>query len=277
MDALMKSEQQSPVRQRIALAIEFDGKLFHGWQRQTNAFTVQEALEIALLAIEGEQSCPNCVAAGRTDTGVHATHMLIHIDVLQSLWQRSPQAYMLGVNHKLPAGVLVHGIRQVSNDFHARFGCIERKYQYKIYNRVVNSVHQAGLMWWVARPLDVAAMNQAAGYLLGEHDFTTFRAAGCQAHSSVRHMKELRVKRDGDVITIDVAADAFLYHMVRNLVGSLADVGNGRWKAEYIIELLQKKNRCLAAATAPAHGLYFSNAVYPEFSAQDISGFVGQG
>ena len=272
----MTLEQQKPARQRLALAIEFDGKLFHGWQRQSNAFTVQEALEAALLAIEGEQSCPNCVAAGRTDTGVHATNMLIHIDALQFLWQRSPQAYMLGVNHKLPAGVLVHGVKQVSNDFHARFDCIERRYQYKIYNRVVNSVHQGSLMWWVARPLDTKAMNQAASYLLGEHDFTAFRAAGCQAHSSVRHIKVLSVKRAGDVITIEVAADAFLYHMGRNLVGSLADVGNGRWKPEYIRELLQQKNRCLAAATAPAHGLYFSNAVYPTFSAQDVSGFVGK-
>jgi len=262
--------------QRIAMVIEFDGVKFHGWQRQDNAFTVQEALEIAIAKIEGKDSNPSFAAAGRTDSGVHATHMLIHADVLHSMWQKSPHAYIKGLNYHLKGcGVLVHGIKAVSDDFHARFDCFERRYQYKIWNRSVSSALYNKQTWWVFQPLDIEKMNQAASFVLGEHDFTTFRAAGCQANAPVRHLKVLEVKQEGHIITIDVAADAFLYHMVRNLVGTLAAVGMGRWQPEYMKELLDNKNRCVAAQTAPAHGLYFMDALYPDFSAQEISGQVG--
>jgi len=271
VDQLVKIE-----RQRIALVIEFDGVCFHGWQRQNNAFTVQEALENALTKIEGEHALPQFAAAGRTDTGVHATHMLIHADVLLSRWQKSPQTYIKGLNfHLRDTGVLVHGVKAVAADFSARFDCFERRYQYKIWNRSVSSILHQKHAWWVFQPLDIAAMNQAGAMMLGSHDFTTFRASGCQAKAAQRNLKVLEVRQDGHEIIVDVHADAFLYHMVRNLVGTLVAVGIGRWQPEYMLELLLAKNRCIAAQTAPAHGLYFTDALYPEFSAQEISGLVG--
>ena len=263
-------------RQRLAMVIEFDGAKFHGWQRQDNAFTVQEAMEDAMGKLEGKDAAPSFAAAGRTDTGVHATHMLIHADVRQMMWEKSPHAYIKGLNYHLrDAGVLVHGIKAVDKDFHARFDCFERRYQYKIWNRPVSSALYANQAWWVFQHLDVDKMNQAASILIGKHDFTTFRAAGCQANAPERNVKVLEVKQDGHFFTIDVAADAFLYHMVRNIVGTLVAVGIGRWQPEYVKELLDGKNRCVAAQTAPAHGLYFTDAIYPDFSAQDISGMVG--
>ncbi|MDQ7003152.1 MAG: tRNA pseudouridine(38-40) synthase TruA [Ghiorsea sp.] len=263
-------------RQRLVMVIEFDGAKFHGWQRQDNAYTVQEAMEDAMFKIEGNDAVPCFAAAGRTDTGVHATHMLIHADVLQSRWLHSPHAYIKGLNfHLRDAGVLVHGVKAVSDEFHARFDCYERRYQYKIWNRSISSVLHNKQAWWVFQPLDVNKMNQAASWIVGKHDFTTFRASGCQANTAERHLKVLEVKQDGHFFTIDVAADAFLYHMVRNIVGSLVAVGMGRWQPEYMKELLDGRNRCVAAQTAPAHGLYFTDALYPEFSAQDISGLMG--
>ena len=263
-------------RQRLAMVIEFDGAKFHGWQRQDNAFTVQEAMEDAMLKLEGKQSVPSFAAAGRTDTGVHATHMFIHAEVRQTMWEKSPHAYIKGLNYHLrDAGVLVHGVKAVADDFHARFDCFERRYQYKIWNRSVSSVLYGKQAWWVFQPLDIDKMNQAACMLIGKHDFSTFRASGCQANAPERNLKVLEVKQDGHFFTVDVAADAFLYHMVRNIVGTLVAVGIGRWQPEYVQELLDGKNRCLAAQTAPAHGLYFTDAIYPDFSAQDISGMVG--
>ncbi len=259
-------------RQRIALCIAFDGAKFHGWQKQSNAFTVQEALEQALTKLEGSQSAPDLVAAGRTDTGVHATHMLTHADVLRARWQDAPQAYVKGLNYHLrDVGVQVLGAREVAQDFHARFDCVERRYQYKIWNRTVRSVHLDKLAWWVPQPLDTDAMNQAALPLLGEHDFSSFRAAGCQSHSCHRQLKRLEVSRLAHVLTIDVVADAFLYHMVRNLVGSLVEVGKGKWQPEMMAHILAQKDRTQAAATAPAHGLYFDDAVYPDFTAKTVA------
>jgi len=263
-------------RQRLAMVIEFDGSKFHGWQRQDNAYTVQEAMETAMIKIEGSDAEPCFAAAGRTDTGVHATHMLIHVDVVKSRWQDSPHAYIKGLNfHLRDAGVLVHGVRAVSDEFHARFDCYERRYQYKIWNRSVSSVLYNKQAWWVFQPLDVDKMNQAAAFIVGQHDFSTFRAAGCQANAPERNLKVLNVKQDGHFFTVDVVADAFLYHMVRNIVGTLVAVGIGRWQPAYMQELLEGRNRCAAAQTAPAHGLYFTDALYPEFSAQDISGLMG--
>jgi len=263
-------------RQRLAMVIEFNGGCFHGWQRQDNAFTVQEAMEIALAKIEGLDCKPEFAAAGRTDSGVHATHMLIHADVLKAMWIKSPQVYVKGLNfHLRDTGVLVHGVKAVGDDFHARFDCYERRYQYKIFNRSVSSTLYGNQAWWVFQSMDVDKMNKAASMVLGEHDFTTFRASGCQSQSSNRNLKVLEVKKDEHMFTVDVAADAFLYHMVRNLVGTLVAVGIGRWEPEFMYELLMAKNRSIAAQTAPAHGLYFTDALYPDFSAQEISGLMG--
>ncbi len=256
--------------QRIAMVIEFDGRSFHGWQRQDNAITVQEVLENALNKIEG-YAC-STMAAGRTDAGVHAEAMLVHADVSKSRWQRSVRAYTQGVNQLLPDGVVVMGVCAVEDDFHARFSCMERRYCYKIWNRSTPSVLSAWRHWWMPRTLDVKAMQQAAGYMLGEHDFGAFQAAGCQSHSAVREIRYLNVSQQGWEIRIDIHADGFLYHMVRNIVGNLVQVGTGKWQADYIPELMQQKNRAIAAATAPAQGLYFSDAVYPAFSARDLIG-----
>ncbi len=263
-------------RQRLAMVIEFDGCRFHGWQRQDNAFTVQQAIEDALKIIEGEYSAPGLATAGRTDSGVHATHMLIHGNVDRSRWLKSPQAYMKGLNHFLNRqGVVIHGIKEVSDQFQARYDCFERRYQYKIWNRPVSSVLYEKQAWWVPQSLDIDSMNRAAISILGERDFTTFRASGCQSNSTMRELKRLEASKQGHMLTIDVEADAFLYHMVRNLVGTLVAIGTGRWQPEYMLELLNTRNRCLAAATAPAHGLYFTDALYPDFSAQQISGMLG--
>lgn len=256
--------------QRIAMVIEFDGRSFHGWQRQNNAITVQEVLEKALSKIEG---CPrSTMAAGRTDAGVHAEAMLVHADISKVRWQRSARAYTQGVNQLLPDGVVVMGVCAVEDDFHARFSCKERRYCYKIWNRSTPSVLSAWRHWWMPRTLDIKAMQQAADYILGEHDFSAFQATGCQSHSAVREVRYLNVSQQGWEIRIDINADGFLYHMVRNIVGNLVRVGMGKWQADYIPELMQQKNRAIAAATAPAQGLYFSDAVYPAFSARELIG-----
>jgi len=256
--------------QRIAIVIEFDGRSFHGWQRQDNAITVQEVVERALSKIEGCRR--SIMASGRTDAGVHAEAMLVHADVSKARWQRSARAYTQGINQLLPDSVVVMGVCAVENDFHARFSCLERRYRYQIWNRSTPSVLAAWRHWWMPRQLDISAMQQAASYMIGKHDFGTFQATGCQAHSAVREIRYLRVQQQGWEVSIDVHADGFLYHMVRNIVGNLVQVGTGKWQADYIPELMQHRNRAIAAATAPAQGLYFSDALYPLFSARDLIG-----
>lgn len=257
-------------QQRIALALEYDGVCFHGWQRQNNAVTVQEVLEDALKKIESR--AVDVVAAGRTDTGVHAESMLVHADVSLARWQRSTRAYMHGVNQLLPEGVVVTGVRAVEPSFHARFDCLERRYRYQIWNRSSPLAIQRWRHWWMPRSLDIGAMQEAASLIVGEKDFSAFRAAGCQAASAVRHVRHIGIERHGYEVHITAQADAFLYHMVRNIVGNLVQVGTGKWKPAHIRHLLEEGDRTQAAATAPAHGLYFVDAIYPGFKATDISG-----
>jgi len=254
--------------QRIALCVEYSGPAFHGWQRQDNATSVQAALESALATIENRSVA--CVGAGRTDAGVHGEAMLAHADVQRSRFERSPRAYIHGVNSRLPEGVMVLAVRPVAADFHARFDCIERQYRYQIWNRNTASALHPWRHWWMPRPLDVVAMQQAAIHFLGEHDFSAVRASGCQAHSPIRTMKRLDVQRQGHEILIEVQANGFLYHMVRNITGCLVAVGLGRWQPADIPTILQQKSRQHAGVTAPAHGLYFSNACYPEFESRDL-------
>ncbi|HKI59665.1 MAG TPA: tRNA pseudouridine(38-40) synthase TruA [Mariprofundaceae bacterium] len=256
--------------QRIAMVVEFDGKLFHGWQRQENASSVQAEVEDALIKIERVEG--KLVAAGRTDAGVHAEALLVHADVCRSRWHRSPRAYTQGLNQLLPEGVCVTGVRAVSRDFHARFDCLERRYRYKIWNRSTPSAIHRWRHWWVPRAINLEAMQEATRCLLGRHDFTSFRAAGCQAATAVREVRHLTVQQRGWEITIDIHADAFLYHMVRNIVGSLVQVGTGGWRHEKMVEVLKVKDRSQAAATAPAHGLYFSDAIYPDFTSSELIG-----
>jgi len=221
------------VMQRIAMALEFDGHGLCGWQRQDNGPTVQEHLESALARIEGTRVC--CHAAGRTDAGVHAEAMPAHADVSADRFSRTPKAYVHGVNQHLPGQIRVIGVCGVCADFHARFDCRERV------------------------------------YLTGRHDFSSFRATGCQASSPIRELREVRIERQGECVLIHFRADAFLYHMVRNLVGSLVQVGVGKWSPEQMEEVLLARDRKQAADTAPAHGLYFTHAVYDDFDSREIA------
>lgn len=257
-------------QQRIALTLEYDGVMYHGWQRQDNADTVQQELETALARIEGRDV--EAVAAGRTDSGVHAEAMLVHADISLARWQRSPRAYVHGVNQLLPEGVVVTGVKGVAADFHARFDCLERRYRYQIWNRSTPSAIQRWRHWWMPRPLDIDAMRKAGALIVGKKDFSVFRAAGCQAASAERHVRRIEIERCGCEVHITVEADAFLYHMVRNIVGNLVQVGTGKWQPEHMVYLLECGDRSQAAATAPAHGLYFVDAVYPGFNAADVQG-----
>jgi len=257
-------------KQRIAMALEFDGRPFHGWQQQNNAISVQACLQAALTRIEGEPVA--AFAAGRTDAGVHAEAMLAHADVSAARWQRSYKAYMHGCNSQLPDAIRVIGVRAVRADFHARFDCRERVYRYQIWNRTTASGLHRWRHWWMPKPLDLQHMRQAAAYCTGRFDFSAMRAAGCQASSPVRTIKHLSIEQQGFCINISVSADAFLYHMVRNLVGDLVEVGTGKRSPESLSVLLASKDRSLGAATAPAHGLYFTDAVYDDFCASALIG-----
>jgi len=252
--------------QRVALILEYDGRDLCGWQRQNNGPSVQQHLEEALQCIDGSPVA--CVASGRTDAGVHAEAMAAHADVQRSRFRRSPMAYVHGVNQHLPEGIRVSAVRPVRPDFHARFDCRERAYRYQIWNRGTAPAIERWRHWWMPRPLDIPAMQQAASHLIGRHDFSCFRASGCQAASPEREVRMLGITQHGWCVSIDVSADAFLYHMVRNIVGSLVRVGLGKWQADYMVELIGHRNRLLAGETAPAHGLYFTNAVYDDFSSR---------
>lgn len=266
--AELSAAQPEPPMQRIALVLEFDGRPFHGWQQQDNASSVQATLQQALERIEGRAI--TTVAAGRTDAGVHAEAMLVHADVDAGRWQRSYKAYLHGCNSFLPDELRVVGVRAVAPDFHARFACLERVYRYQIWNRTTPSALERWRHWWMPRRIDLESMRDAAGLALGRHDFSALQAAGCQASGSTRTIKSLRIEHLGDAIHITVSADAFLYHMVRNLVGNLVEIGTGKRDPEWMGELLAGGDRALGAATAPAHGLYFIDAIYDEFRASDI-------
>ncbi len=261
-------------KQRIAMALEFDGRPFHGWQQQSNADSVQAALQQALQCIEGEPV--GVIAAGRTDAGVHAEAMLAHADVDAARWARSTLAYLHGCNSHLPDAVRVVGVRAVEPDFHARFDCRERSYRYQIWNRTTSPALQRWRHWWMPRRLDIEAMQQAAAHSIGRQDFSALRAAGCQAASAIRTIRELSVERHGWTVSISVSADAFLYHMVRNLVGNLVEVGCGRRSPDAFAALLAGRDRGCGAPTAPAHGLYFTDARYDDFRASELARSGGQ-
>jgi tRNA pseudouridine38-40 synthase len=243
---------------RFALGVEYDGRPFLGWQRQRQTPTVQAVLEDAL-AVVADAPC-QVHAAGRTDTGVHARGQVAHFD---SDAARSPRQWLLGVNSQLPEPVAVTWVKPVADDFHARFSATARCYEYLICNRPVRPGLDHGRVAWVRRPLDAERMHEAAQVLLGEHDFSAFRARGCQASSPVRELQAIEITRHGDRLRLGVRANAFLYHMVRNLAGSLIEVGLGDRDPGWLSELLQGRDRRRAGATAPAAGLYFRGAVYP--------------
>ncbi|HPR05729.1 MAG TPA: tRNA pseudouridine(38-40) synthase TruA [Denitromonas sp.] len=244
---------------RIVLSVEYAGESFEGWQTQPHGRTVQDALERALARI-ADAPVPT-VCAGRTDTGVHATTQIAHFDASVD---RPVSAWVRGVNSHLPDGVSVRWAQPVTDDFHARFSATARHYRYVLFNGPVRPALLHARVGWFHRPLDVGAMARAAMALVGEHDFTAFRAASCQAHSPVRRMRHARVQRHGDFVVFDFCADAFLHHMIRNLVGSLVYIGKGAHPADWMAALLRGRDRTQSAPTFSAAGLYLCGVEYPD-------------
>ncbi|MCK5383709.1 MAG: tRNA pseudouridine(38-40) synthase TruA [Gammaproteobacteria bacterium] len=243
---------------RIALGIEYDGTDFFGWQRQSEGRTVQACVEAALTEVADHPVTVVC--AGRTDTGVHATGQVVHFD---STAVRAMDGWRRGANAHLPADVRVQWAHPVDETFHARFGATERHYRYIIHNHRVRSALLRNRVCWEYAQLDVSRMKKAASYLYGEHDFTSFRAVACQAHSPVRTISHLEVCRSGDFIYLDVKANAFLHHMVRCIAGVLIAVGRNEQSPEWGGELLEAKDRRLSGMNGPPEGLYLVAVSYP--------------
>lgn len=243
---------------RVVLGLEYRGVGFCGWQSQPQGCGVQDALETAVSAIAGAKTA--VTAAGRTDTGVHAAFQVAHFDTTA---RRPLTAWVRGVNSHLPAGVAVLWAREVGEDFHARFAAIQRGYRYVLLNHPVRPGLNSGLIGWHHRPLDAAAMNLAAAQLLGQHDFSAFRAAECQARSPVKELRLAHVERSGDYLLCDFRADGFLHHMVRNLMGCLVQIGAGSQPPGWIREILDSRDRTRAAPTFDAAGLYLTHIRYP--------------
>lgn len=243
---------------RWALGIEYDGAAFKGWQSQSAGAGVQDALEAALARVAGEPVRVH--AAGRTDAGVHATGQVVHFDCRAP---RPPRAWVLGTNSLAPEAVAVRWARPVAPDFHARFSALSRRYRYRILNREVRPALDAGRVAWVRGTLDHAAMHEAAQQLLGEHDFSAFRAAQCQSRTPMRYVSEILVRRRGDMVIVDIEANAFLHNMVRAIVGSLITVGSGQRDAAWLGEVLASRDRGRAGPTAPACGLCLVGVRYP--------------
>lgn len=245
---------------RYAACVEYDGSAFSGWQTQKHDVrTVQECVEAALARVANHDM--PIITAGRTDAAVHATHQVIHFD---SESERSEFAWCRGTNRFLDHDVRLKWVVAIDGDFHARFSALSRSYRFVIYNAPVKSALHRKLATHEYQALDETLMQSGANYLLGEHDFTSLRAAGCQAHSPIRTMQSINVRRKGPWVWFDVTANAFLQHMVRNIAGCLIEVGTAKRKPEWIGELLESCDRTKAGVTAPPHGLYLAGVKYPD-------------
>lgn len=244
---------------RVALGVEYDGRLFNGWQRQIATIpTVQAALEYALTQVCGQPV--SVIAAGRTDTGVHALMQVVHFDAPV---ERPLTAWIRGVNAHLPIGVSVQRAQVVADVFHARFDAYERSYRYVLMSAPARPALLAGKVGWTHYALDIEKMQEAANLLLGEHDFSSFRASECQAKSPVKQLNELRVYEHQGLICFDLSASAFLHHMVRNIVGALVYVGAGRLSVAEFKVIFEQKSRLKAPPTFMADGLYLTKVRYP--------------
>ena len=242
---------------RIAIGIAYCGTGLEGWQSQTSGNTVQDYLERALTEIAGERI--GATGAGRTDAGVHASAQVAHFDTAAA---RPDSAWVRGANSLLPGSIAVQWAAQVAEDFHARYSAASRSYRYVLYNHSVRPALLAGLVGWFHLPLELDRMRQAAQSLLGEHDFSSFRSAECQAKSPVRVMERAEIRASGPYLLFDFTANAFLHHMVRNIVGSLVYVGKGERPPHWLAELIAARDRRLAAPTFAAAGLYLSEVGY---------------
>ncbi len=245
---------------RYAVGLEYDGSYYHGWQKQKDStlLTIQQQLEKAFSQVANHPV--DIVCAGRTDRGVHATAQVIHFE---SDADRTNYSWLCGVNSILPRDLSVSWIKQINDDFHARFSATTRRYHYWIYNNVTRPAILHNKVTWYMQPLDVSLMQQGAEHLLGEHDFSSFRARDCQANTPVRTIHELNISQHGKYIKIDICANAFLYHMVRNIVGVLFAVGEGKKSPEWVAQVIKAQDRRQADVTAPAAGLYLVHIEYP--------------
>lgn len=243
---------------KIALGVEYDGSAFHGWQFQGDVRSVQETLEQALSKVADHPVTVHC--AGRTDTGVHATGQVVHFETGAS---RSVRSWILGTNSNLPDDVSIAWAKEMPNDFHARFSAVGRHYRYQIINRSYRSALWRQRAVWVHHPLDAPCMHRAAQLLVGTHDFSSYRALGCQAKHPVRTIHSLVVRREEEMVSIEVHANAFLHHMVRNIAGVLIAIGKGDQAESWAEEVLALRDRTLGGVTAPPQGLCLTQVEYP--------------
>lgn len=259
MTLFQRLDEHHPLTGRLAMAVEYDGTAYCGWQRLKHAASVQASLETALSRVAGDRVKVH--ASGRTDSGVHATRQVVHFDPPAA---RSQKAWVFGANANLPRDVAVRWVKPVPDDFHARFKALARRYRYVILNQPSRPVLERANVTWCRDPLDAEAMHVAAQVLVGEHDFSSFRAAGCQSKTPWRHLHFIEVHRHGPLVVVDVQGNAFLHHMIRNIVGALVSVGRGEQGADYLVRLLALKDRTLGDVTAPACGLHFVDSLYDE-------------
>lgn len=244
---------------RIALGIEYDGSAYNGWQMQEHGMGVQQLVEQALSTVANQPV--KVVCAGRTDAGVHAIEQVVHFDTTAI---REMRGWVFGANANLPHNISVLWAKQVDDDFHARFSAIARCYRYIILNRPVRPAVNAGRITWEHRPLNVDNMNRAGRALLGEHDFSSYRALQCQSKTPMRNVTRLDVRRVDNEVIIEIQANAFLHHMVRNIAGVLITIGAGEKPVKWSREVLELRDRTQGGITAPADGLYFLKVNYPE-------------
>lgn len=244
---------------RYVLGIEYDGSAYFGWQTQENVPTIQQTIEKALSFVANESIQIYC--AGRTDKGVHALEQVAHFDTNA---ERSVRAWTLGATTALPPDIRVLWVAPISDDFHARYSAKARCYQYLIYNHPIRPALWRNRVSWVRAPLTLHLMQEAAQYLLGTHDFSSFRAVECQAKSPIKTIEFITLEQKADIITLTLQADAFLHHMVRNIAGVLIAIGSGQKPVEWIHSVLYAKNRTAAAVTAPPEGLYLTKITYPD-------------
>lgn len=249
---------------RIALGIEYNGSHFSGWQRQLNADSVQQFMEEAISNIADEKII--ITTAGRTDTGVHATEQIIHFDCSNP---RELKSWVKGVNRYLPNSISVLWAKSVDDNFHARYGARSRLYRYVVCNRATRPALLDNLVSWEYAPLDMQKMQHAANHLQGTHDFTSYRTVHCQAKSPVRTIEEITFTKRNEFVFMDIRANAFLHHMVRNIMGVLLSIGRAERAEDWSLEVLQKRDRTFGGMTAPAAGLYLVKVQYDEIYALD--------
>lgn len=244
---------------RIVLGVEYNGHGYYGWQAQPNLKTIQGTLQDALAKVANEPIHLFC--AGRTDTHVHATGQVVHFDTRA---KRHIDAWIWGTNSYLPSSIVVRWARHVDYSFHARFTAIARRYRYVIFNNPIRPAMLSTKATWYYYPLDIEIMKKAGAYLIGEHDFSSFRSSQCNSKTPMRNITELTIHRNVDFVFLEIEANAFLHHMVRNIAGVLMKIGAGSKEVEWMLEVLQAKSRKSAAETAPPDGLYLTHVRYPE-------------